>query len=105
MAHAEKLAQQLIKYWLIWLQAQCCELPVRFGCRNDPKSGLASPTQTANLSGLVIGGIEADTFGQPFVNVKHLIPEVAKRKTDEKFGFRTQWKSRFLQAIRCVACP
>ena len=55
MAHAEKLAQQLIKYWLIWLQAQCCELPVRFGCRNDPKSGLASPNTTSNLSGLVLG--------------------------------------------------
>jgi hypothetical protein len=28
MAHAEKLANQLIKYWMIWLQAQSAELPV-----------------------------------------------------------------------------
>ena len=79
------------------------EVPAQRG--HDTKSGLASPTQTTNLSGLVIGSIEADTLGQPFVNVKHVIPEVAKRKTDEEVGFRTQWKSRFLQAIRCVACP
>ena len=28
--------------------------------RNDPKSGLVSPNHTANLSGLVLGCIEAD---------------------------------------------
>jgi hypothetical protein len=28
MAQAEKLASQLIKYWMIWLQAQSAELPV-----------------------------------------------------------------------------
>ena len=28
--------------------------------RNDPKSMLASPNHTANLSGLVVGSIEAD---------------------------------------------
>ena len=27
---------------------------------NDPKSGLANPNHTGNLSGLVFGGIEAD---------------------------------------------
>ena len=37
-------------------------IEVRNRGRNDPKSGLASPNHTANLSGLVLGCIEAEFF-------------------------------------------
>jgi hypothetical protein len=60
MAHAEKLAQQLIKYWLIWLQAQCCELPIltRFDIlakRVGPGRAVVYTGELTELGGCFLG--------------------------------------------------
>jgi hypothetical protein len=93
MAHAEKLACQLIKYWMIWLQAQCCELPIltRFDIlakRVGPGRAVVYTGELTELGGCFLGWQEGPkvVFRAMLRSCFGRYPEQGKPHDAEKYG-------------------